>query len=188
MKKQLIQVFEHQKLRIGKKYKEVAFTQSHFDALVRYNEQYDNRYFTPIHKGIKFSHYVGVIQVGQLTIEILPKTDKVEGNYAKWHTGLIGMLKICRYLKLESSTEANLKLQQATLLDLYIYTFLNEVELLLHKGLVKKYRLVQENKSVLSGSLQFQKHIIKNLVHKERFYIQHQTYDKIHLLLSLIHI
>lgn len=186
MKRQLIQVFEHQKLKIGKAYKKVEFTQNHFDALVRYNEQYDNRYFTPIYKGIKFSQYVGVIQVGKLTIEILPKADNLKNNHAKWHKGLIGMLKVCRYLKLEGSTEANLKLQNANLLDLYIYTFLKEVELLLHQGLIKKYRLVQENSSALSGSLQFQKHISKNLVHKERFYIQHQTYDKVHLLHQIL--
>ena len=186
MKKQLIQVFEHQKLRVGKFCEKVEFTQNHFDALVRYNEQHDNRYFTPIHRGIKFSQYVGVIQVGQLTVEILPKADNVEGNYDKWHTGLIEMLKACRYLKLEGSTNANLKLQHASLLDLYIYTFLSEVEILLHKGLSKKYRLVKENKHALSGSLQFQKHITKNLVNKERFYIQHQTYDKVHLLHQIL--
>ena len=69
----LIQVFEYQKLRIG----EHGFTKNHLDTMVKFNEQHGNKYFTPIYNGVQFISYVGVIKIGDLTIEILPKADRV---------------------------------------------------------------------------------------------------------------
>ncbi len=70
--KNFIQVFEHQKLRYSDS---GVFRRHHFDAMVKFNELHQNKYFTPIHNGICFGSYVGVIQIGGLTIEILPKAD-----------------------------------------------------------------------------------------------------------------
>lgn len=183
--KMIIQVFEHEKIYYGRKYDRVSFEEAHFHALVKYNEEHDNRFFTPIHRGIKFSQYVGVIQVGNLTIEILPKADRepsTKESKAKWHCVLFQMLRACRLIRLEGSSEADLRLQQATLLDIFIDLFLQEVEQLIHKGLVKKYRRVEGNRVSLAGSIQFPKHLSQNLVHKERFYVRHQVYDTAHLL------
>lgn len=71
--KKFIQVFEHQKL----KYNDSGdFRKHHFDAMVKFNDQHQNKYFTIGHNGIVFKNYVGVVQIGGLTIEILPKADK----------------------------------------------------------------------------------------------------------------
>ena len=68
--KKFIQVFEYQKLRYDDS---GDFRKHHFDAMVKFNERHQNKYFTIIHQGIRFGSYVGVIQIGGLTIEILPK-------------------------------------------------------------------------------------------------------------------
>ena len=79
--KKFIQVFEYQKLR----YDESGdFRKHHFDAMVKFNELHQTNH--DIHQGIRFGSYVGVIQIGGLTIEILPKADKNENadkNYGK---------------------------------------------------------------------------------------------------------
>jgi 5-methylcytosine-specific restriction enzyme subunit McrC len=70
-----IQVFEHQTLHYGRDYDSVSFEEKHFIALAKLNEYHKNKYFTIVHKGIKFSQYVGVVQIDDLSIEILPKSD-----------------------------------------------------------------------------------------------------------------
>ena len=71
--KKFIQVFEHQRLKYDKS---GDFQKLHFDAMVKFNELHQNKYFTIGHNGIVFKNYVGVVQIGGLTIEILPKADK----------------------------------------------------------------------------------------------------------------
>lgn len=182
-KKNLIQVFEYQKLKFDSIEKD--FTENHFNALVKFNEKNDNKYYTIIHKGIKFNSYVGVIQVGGLTIEILPKADNNSSDSdfqkLKWQNVLLNMLKVCKHIKVDNISETALEKKYNSILEVYFEMYLNEIEELIQKGLIKKYRRVQQNQLALKGKLVFTKNIQKNSVHKERFYCEHQIYDKNHL-------
>lgn len=185
--KNVLQVFEYQKIKIGEQSGGVKFKANHLRALAKYNESHKNKYFTLIYQGIQFKQYVGVIQVGELTIEILPKADRDnKPDKSKWHGVLLDMLKVCKYLKTESISNARLKLKSSNLLDIYIEHFLFETEKIVRKGLVKKYTKRQSNQNSLKGSLQFQKHFTANLVHKERFFVEHQVYDTEHLLHQIL--
>ena len=108
----VIQVFEHQQLGIGER----GFEAKHLDALARYNEQHGDRFFTLQHRKVKFGSYVGVIQIGNLSIEVLPKADR-EQNHVRWHRALLTMLQRCRYIRLHSLTEADLRLRSAALIS-----------------------------------------------------------------------
>jgi len=66
------------------------------------------------------------------------------------------------------------------------FIYLNEIEILIKNGLIKKYRRVQSNQLALRGKLLFSQNIQKNLVHKERFYCEHQVYDTEHLIHQII--
>jgi 5-methylcytosine-specific restriction enzyme subunit McrC len=191
MGNKVIQVFEHQTLNYGGVYKNVPFTKKHFDALAKLNELHDNKYFTLLHKGLKFSHYVGVVQIDDLTIEILPKADYSMTSVGKegiWRDVLIDMLRITRKLKVNQVGQANVNKQNIHLLDIYFEWFLREVELLQRQGLVKKYYKETKNVSALKGKLEFAGHISKNLIHKERFYTTHQIYDKDHQLHQILNL
>lgn len=179
--RKVISVFEHQKLHYGREYGSVEFKESHFTALVKLNEFHDNKYFTVLHKGIKFSNYVGVIQVDGLTIQILPKIDHSEENIKLWRDVLIEMLRTTKKLKVNNVGTANVAKQQIHLLDIYFEWFLNEVQALIHQGLIKKYYKRSSNVKALKGKLVFADHIQKNLVHKERFYTTHQIYGSNHI-------
>ncbi|MDV7401539.1 hypothetical protein RZS08_59525, partial [Arthrospira platensis SPKY1] len=79
---------------------------------MKYNQEHDNRFFTVIHQGIQFKQYVGVIQVGGLTIEVLPKADQHHFEQAdkdQWHNVLFQMLRVCKRIRLEGSSDADLR-------------------------------------------------------------------------------
>ncbi len=176
-KENTIQVFEHSFLPIAGK-----FEQRHFAALSKLNALHQYKYFDLKHNGIVFKQYVGVIQVDGLTIEILPKIDNDGKSEAVWQSALIEMLRVTRKLKVQQVGKADVNKQQIHLLDIYFEWFLNEVQLLLHQGLIKQYYKETSNVKALKGKIEFAGHISKNLVHKERFFTTHQVYDKDHLV------
>ena len=182
LKENTIQVFEHSFLAI-----EGKFEQSHFVALSKLNALHNYKYFDLKHNGIVFKQYVGVIQVDGLTIEILPKIDNDGKSEAIWQKALINMLRVTRKLKVQQVGEADVNKQHIHLLDLYFEWFLNEVQLLLHQGLIKQYYKETSNVKALKGKLEFAGHISRNLVHKERFYTTHQVYDKDHLVHQVLY-
>ena len=167
-----IKVFEHQYVKIG----ENGFEEDHFNRLVHYNEMHGNRYFLVAYRKIKFTNYVGVMQVGNLIIEILPKADNTT-DYEKWTSALLTMLYRCKKVTLRSITEAYVKLRSASILDLIFESFLYEIESLISIGLIKGYRFNESNMNRLKGKIVFSKHLSRNIVHKESFYTRHEIYD-----------
>jgi 5-methylcytosine-specific restriction enzyme subunit McrC len=164
--------FEHDKLLIG----EGAFEQRHLTKLLQLNDRNGSIYFEGINKGVKFKQYVGVIQVDDLLIEILPKTDKVT-SADNWRSLLLNMLKTCKKLKATTYGSAFVKKQNINLLELYFSLYIAELNQLIRQGLIKKYKFEESNQNALRGKLLFHKNIQYNLVHKQRFFTQHQVYD-----------
>lgn len=177
-----ISVFEHQRLLVGTN----GFKQVHLDALLKLNEYHDGKYFEPIAKGLKFNQYVGIIQVDGLVIQINPKADKDDDD-SRWSGVLLNMLKACGKLKASSVGSANVNRKNLNLLEVYFELYLQEVEGLLRKGLVKKYRKQTQNTKALKGKLEFAGHLQKNVIHKERFYTTHQVYDENHLMHQVLY-
>lgn len=178
----VLTVFEHQILRVGDSVGNIRFEQKHLNALEKFHGS-GVPYFSLVHMGIKFCEYVGVLQVGDLTIEILPKTDKGKGGeVSRWRELLIGMLRSVGGFEVVAPTNSRLNVKRNSLLDLYFEMFISEVEILLHRGLAKRYRRTEGNLSMLKGGLHLSKHFRHNIIHKERFYTRHTVYDREHAL------
>ncbi len=188
----LIQVFEYEKLTLFASDNLFGYklTQPELEKLYEFNDTSNNIYFTAIRNGIKFKSYVGVIQIGTLTIEILPKADrnisKDASEYRLWSKALLKMLAYCNYIKVDSVSEANLHQRYHSILDLYFDLYLNEVSRLLHQGLIKKYRYKAVNSGAFKGRIIFGKHIQKNLIHQERTYTSQQVYDYEHTINQIL--
>ena len=181
----IMQVLEHGTLRIGDEQQGATFEKRHWEQLFKYRSKPETpRYYDVLLDGVRFRSYVGVIQTGDLTIEILPKVDDIddasEADLGKWRNILLQMLKESGTLRLDSLSNALLREKENSILDVYLNLFLTEVEALLHRGLVKRYRHTEGQQSALRGALQFGKHLALNLVHQERFYTRHQSYDHLH--------
>ncbi|MDW5288878.1 5-methylcytosine restriction system specificity protein McrC [Formosa sp. PL04] len=186
-----IQVFEFEKLVASDTsfFKTEALGKKVIDKLWLFNDANKNIYFEAIRNGVKFKNYVGVIQIGNVTIEILPKADRQSSNQnerGQWHSVLLKMLAQCKKIKVDSVSKAALKKRHHSLLDLYFDLFLDEVNMLLSRGLIKQYRKQSGNVLALKGRLDFSKNIQHNLVHKERFYTNHQVYDYNHLINQIL--
>lgn len=204
--KNIIRVAEFEKLYYDDSR---PFKRKHWDALCHYQEQQHKKgeggieYYHILNKGVQFTNYVGVIQAGNLTIEVLPKTDrnkttasnislteldiKEDKERQSWHNVLLQMLKECRRLQVNHIDYANLNLKSNSILEIYLELFLSHTEKLLHEGLVKKYRKVEGNMLAMKGQLLFASNISKNLIHKERFYMRYMEYNRINIFNQLLY-
>ncbi len=186
---QYITLFEHQRLKLNQRIRDVIVDESLINSLERF---YGNGlpYYELIHKGVQFKNYVGVIQIGNTLIEVLPKADKTKNNkndVNEWRKILIDMLRAVHGFEVKAPSSSNLNISKNSVLDLYFELFLTETEYLLRKGLVKKYRKTKNNITALKGRMLFSKQISKNLVHKERFFSEYTTYDTEHILHIIIY-
>lgn len=186
----LIQIFEHEKLTLLENERGEKLYPKELESLYEFNDKNNNEYFTGIRNGVKFTKYVGVIQIGGLTIEILPKADKKnlidKTDFTIWRNALLNMLAICKHIKVDSVSEASLNKRYYSLLELYFDLFLDEVSKLLRQGLIKKYHYNSSNTNALKGRILFNKNIQQNLIHQERFFNTHQVYDYEHIINQIL--
>lgn len=187
-----ITVFEHQKLKLNQTYKGICFSDSYLKALQQYHGEKGTPFFSLIHNGVQFNEHVGVLQVGTLRIEVLPKVEHTQmdaqgSSEGSWRDLLIDMFKVVQGVEAKSNTHSFSRVKSNSILDLYFMLFLQEVEELLHRGLIKRYRTTEGNQKALKGSLRFAPHLRENLVHKERFFVRYTTYDHQHLLHQILY-
>lgn len=180
MKKHHITVFEHQTLKLNQ------IDENILTSLQKFHGEKGVPYYSLIHKGVKFCEYVGVIQINNLTIEVLPKVDR-NSDETLWRNILIDMLRFSGIFKIHVPSSSSLKVKPNHILDLYFELFLDEVEYLLHRGLTKVYKKVEANSYSLKGKINFSKNINKNLVHQERFYVEYNTYNVNHKLHEILY-
>jgi 5-methylcytosine-specific restriction enzyme subunit McrC len=180
--------YEYDTLQVGQKGEENAVLNKE-DLASLFNFYGEGKpYYSLANQAIRFGDYVGVLQIGNLSIEVLPKADRnaADDKKDKWRDILIDMLRVVGPFNIQAPSFSDLQIKHNYILDLYIELFVKEIEYLLHRGLVKKYRKEEKNSYALKGSLIFSKHIQQNLVHQERFYVSQSTYDTVHPIHQLL--
>jgi len=169
----VITTFEHQTLKVGNQLSDKQLL-----ALQSFHGNGTDA-FSLVHKGIRTGNFVGVLQLGNLTLEILPKADNNEDD-TFWRARLLDMLRGVTKLPLQAPTESNLALRPGAVLHLYFELFVREMEQLVRRGLVRQYYRKRRNATALKGRLVISDHVRLNLVHKERFAVEHDVYDRDH--------
>lgn len=124
-------------------------------------------------------NYVGVICLpcGD-QIEILPKTHRKSVNSVSDESGidsnrsnLIKMLKATRYLPGKVAENASLDMAKMPLLDVFIQLFLQEVSLLIKRGVARQYETHESNEPFIKGRILVSQQIRHNLVNKHHHFI-----------------
>lgn len=176
-----LQVYEHDVLRVGDQRNGVTFSRQHFEALAAFAEWHSTPFFQLVHRGVRFAQYVGAVQVGSLTIEILPKTDRhAPIGHTVAQSVLLDMLRACRILQPKPGDTGYLRTRPGTLLDVHLEEFLTQVEQLLPRGLVRTYRTAGRNRPALKGPIHFPQHLQHNLTRRDRFFTRQQEFSYDH--------
>jgi len=124
------------------------------------------------HKSIKWSQYCGLVQLGNLILEILPKIHGKESSPGACREFLILMLRKAGLFKIHKPGAADINLQKHTLLDIFILDFCQQLNQQLVQGALRQYISREENLGVLKGKLLSHMQFRHNLAHKERLYCQ----------------
>jgi 5-methylcytosine-specific restriction enzyme subunit McrC len=134
------------------------------------------------HRAIRFGPYCGVLRVGELTLEVLPKIagDSSEGRGARGV--LVAMLRAAGELADPPAGSAPLGLQSLHLLDIFILDFCSRVSLLLHRGAIRAYETQEENLTAVRGRLHLPEHLRRNLFDPGRIYCRYDEFsaDNVH--------
>lgn len=134
-----------------------------------------------IGKVIKAKNYVGTIQTPKgITIEILPKIyiSNNEVSYENTKKIFLKMLKSVKDMPFKTLNMANLDTTNMEILDIFIVMFLDEISVLIKKGLKSSYIKEEGNLNYLRGKLLINKHLSKNMISKNKFYLEYDEYSK----------
>ncbi len=142
-------------------------------ALGKLEKQLPPKAFFWEHRSVKFAQYCGVISLGKLTLEILPKIYGKETEPGACRKALIKMLVKARRLKAQRGGTANIALQKHALLDVFVLHFCDQLHAELMQGMIRHYVERNENITVLRGRLRVEQQFKHNLAHKERLYCQY---------------
>ena len=127
-------------------------------------------------KVLQAQNYVGLIQTKDATtIEIIPKIQNVSEEESK--KILLKMLKTLKKSPFKTLEKAKLKSSKMPLLEIFISMFLEELTLLVRKGIRSDYLAREENLHFLKGKLKIAKQIKQNAIHKERFFIEYEEFS-----------
>ena len=132
-------------------------------------------------KIITAKNYVGIITMNDgTTIEILPKihsavADDASGTKAK--RLLIEMLKTLRDTPYKNLQMASMNIEKMNVFEIFIRMFIDEVFLIVKRGLKRNYEAIEENTGFFKGKLKFSQHIKLNHSHKERSFVEYDVFS-----------
>ena len=135
-----------------------------------------------IGKVITAKNYVGVITMNDGTvIEILPKidcreNDEKDGGLVRTKKVLTDMLKTLRKSPYKSLQTSDVNIEKLNIFELFIRMFIDEVFLIVKRGMKCGYQTVRENERFFKGKIQFSDQIKRNCVHKERCYVAYDCF------------
>jgi len=150
-----------------------AITAEQARALEKLGKKLPGNVFSWGRDSVRFSQYCGIICLGNLLLEVLPKIHGKEEEPGTCRKALINMLTRARRLKLQRGGSAGIALQKCALLDVFILHFCDLLHEEIKQGLIRLYVEHNENLPVLRGRLITGQQLKRNMVHKQRLYCRY---------------
>ncbi len=181
---EVLSVIEHKSLQIlqSRGWGQQALDYAHADTLDRLEKELPAKAWSWGKQQIKFGHYCGVVSLGNLSIEILPKIYGAEVDLESSRHALVRMLSKAHRLKLHRASTAGIALQKYSLLDVFILNFCDQLHAEMTQGMIRTYIERNENLNVLRGRLRIEQQFKQNLAHRERLFCQYDelSEDNVH--------
>lgn len=174
----LLSVHEHQQLTVGDDQKTASVSNSQAAALLALRKIYGFDVFKYSGKDkISARHYVGVVQVGDLTVEVLPKIDGIV-DAVQIRRNLVAMLAVVRDLRIKDGDVARIGTQRSGILEILIRIFCDKLFEQVHKGILRKYESRTENLNVVRGKIGITEQIRLNSTNPERLFCHFDEFDE----------
>ena len=182
---EVLPVIEHESVRIvrSRTNGQKELEEKHTDMLKRLEGKLPTKAWSWGNREIKFASHCGVISLGELSVEILPKIHGIEADDVESsRKALVRMLYRAQNLKLSKASPAGINLQKRFLLDIFILHFCEQLRAELARGMIRNYVRRERNLNVLRGKLKIAEHLKWNLTHRERLFCQYDelSADNVH--------
>ncbi len=172
-----ITCFEHDEIHIGEEY---------LNEIDKINENFGNRVFKMTRENGKITpkatQYVGLINVRGQMIRIFPKIYRKDEHSSeeKQKQAVRNIIYMLNYARLNlKDSDANAKFEKFDdIFEVLINLFSKNLMDTIKKGFYKKYVTVEDNDCVLRGKLLIHKHIITNVVAKQKFYTEYDVFSE----------
>jgi len=129
---------------------------------------------------IKTSSYVGVFQIGNKTIQILPKMSRGtigDEEYNKQAIrNLLFILAYTKKLQIREIDIASLRKVSDNFFEVLIFLFAKNLLHLIQNDISKQYVYYEGNLNYIKGKLQFPNHIKRNVVAHNCFYLEYDEF------------
>lgn len=153
-----------------------------FNHLKKFASYEENNIFIDVARGgnaLRLKNYVGIIVTqDETTIEVLPKIYGSEGNDIETKNTLLKMLKTLKKAPFKKLTKTSLQTANVSIFEIFISMFLDELTELVKRGIKADYLSKEENSTFLKGKIKLNIHLQKNLLNKEKFYIEFDEYSR----------
>ena len=120
--------------------------------------------------------YVGAVQIGNLTVEILPKVEGIDGTLMR--RNLVAMLAVVLDLEISEGDIARVSTQRHGILEILIRLFCDKLFAQVHRGLVRRYEPRAENLSVMRGRIGITEQIRLNAANPERLHCRFEEFQE----------
>jgi 5-methylcytosine-specific restriction enzyme subunit McrC len=120
--------------------------------------------------------YVGAVQIGNLTVEILPKVEGIDGTLMR--RNLVAMLAVVLDLEISEGDIARVSTQRHGILEILIRLFCDKLFAQVHRGLVRRYEPRAENLSVMRGRIGITEQIRLNAANPERLHCRFDEFQE----------
>jgi 5-methylcytosine-specific restriction enzyme subunit McrC len=163
-------------------------TLNEYDSLMKYlknNIEINEKFIEIKHKKFRFINYVGILNVGNLIIEVLPKISlSNDKNHDK--KILLQMLSKCTDLELNLDEAISSKIQNYNLLELLASKYINSLLKEMNRGIYFEYRNQEENLNVMKGKLLFKEHVKNNYANKVKAFCGYSEYSSDNILNQIL--
>lgn len=125
---------------------------------------------------IQLKNYVGVIRLDcGYQIEILPKV--MTSDNKKIKKMLIYMITSLKNFPCRNFNMVNLQVERMSIYEIFICMYIQEVQLLIKKGISSAYLNKVDNQNYFKGKLLINEHIKHNFAKRYQFYVSYEEFD-----------